>query len=137
MTPSHLQSNFGPVQIAQALLDHGANVNAGNNEGETSLYQELEDEYRVQCDSLDKWFSPPDPFTNYNIRCDSYHEGTTEWFFQGEKFKHWISIGSLLWIHGKRKIHLLFATAQNLMVSDLYSGIWKKHPLVRHFPTRR
>jgi ankyrin repeat protein len=29
MMPSHLQSDFGPVQIAQALLDHGANVNAG------------------------------------------------------------------------------------------------------------
>lgn len=31
LTPSHLQSIFGQVQIAQALLDHGANVNAGSN----------------------------------------------------------------------------------------------------------
>ena len=52
MTPSHLQSNFGPVQIAQALLDHGANV-YGNNVGETSLYQESEGEYYIQYSSLD------------------------------------------------------------------------------------
>ena len=47
MTLSDLQSNFGPVQIAQALLDHGANVNAGINEGETSSCQELEGEYHI------------------------------------------------------------------------------------------
>jgi ankyrin repeat protein len=39
MTPSHLQSDFGPVQIALALLDHGANVNAGIK-GETPSSQE-------------------------------------------------------------------------------------------------
>jgi ankyrin repeat protein len=48
MTSSHSQSNFGPVQIAQALLDHGANVNAEINEGETSLCQELEGEYHIR-----------------------------------------------------------------------------------------
>jgi len=47
MTPSHWQSVFGPAQIAQALLDHGAYVNAGNNGGGTSLYQELEGEYHA------------------------------------------------------------------------------------------
>ena len=44
MTPLHLRSNFGPVQIAQALLDHGANVNAGINAGSTSASQESEGE---------------------------------------------------------------------------------------------
>lgn len=34
MTSSYLRSKFGPVQTAQALLNHGANVNAGNNGGE-------------------------------------------------------------------------------------------------------
>jgi hypothetical protein len=52
---SSSQSNFGSVQIAQVLLDsdHGANINAGNNEGKTSLYQGLQGEYHVQleCDS--------------------------------------------------------------------------------------
>jgi ankyrin repeat protein len=46
-TPSHLQSNFGLVQMAQALLNHGANVNAGNNRGGTLLCQELEGEYHI------------------------------------------------------------------------------------------
>jgi ankyrin repeat protein len=36
MTPSHPNSNFGPIQMAQALLKHGANVNAGNNGGKAS-----------------------------------------------------------------------------------------------------
>ncbi|KAN0130287.1 hypothetical protein V8E53_011910 [Lactarius tabidus] len=47
------------------------------------------------------WLSPPDPFTNYNIACEAHHEGTGKWFFQGKKFKAWLSVGSLLWIHGK------------------------------------
>jgi hypothetical protein len=46
------QCDFGRLQIAQALLDHGANVNAGNNVDETSLYRELEGKYHVQCDIL-------------------------------------------------------------------------------------
>ena len=37
MTPFHSQHDFGPVQIAQALLDHGANVNAGNNMDKGSM----------------------------------------------------------------------------------------------------
>ena len=82
---------------------------------------------------IHKWFSPPDPFTNYNIACETQTEGTTAWFFEGTKFKDWMSVGSLLWIHGKRKLLLCFA-AHNLMISDLRSGVWEKHPLVCHFP---
>jgi len=52
MTPSHLQYHFGPAEIAQALLDHGANVNARINGGETSLYQEFGGEYHIQYDDL-------------------------------------------------------------------------------------
>jgi hypothetical protein len=44
-----------------------------------------------------------------------------------------MSIGSLLWIHGKRKLRSNF-TSQTLIASDLRSGIWKEHPLVRHIP---
>jgi ankyrin repeat protein len=38
MTPSHPHSNFGSIQTAQALLEHGANVNfnAGNDGSKTS-----------------------------------------------------------------------------------------------------
>ena len=42
MTPLHSQHDFGPVQIAQALLHHGANVNAGNNMDNDPSYRELE-----------------------------------------------------------------------------------------------
>jgi ankyrin repeat protein len=35
-TPSHPHSNFGPIQMAQALLKHGANVNAGISGGMAS-----------------------------------------------------------------------------------------------------
>ncbi len=52
MTPSHLQSHFSPAETAQALLDHGANVNARINGGEISLYQEFEGEYHIQYESL-------------------------------------------------------------------------------------
>ena len=53
MLPSYLWSNFGPVQIVQALLDHGASVNTRNNGGETSPYLESEGEYHNQRGSLD------------------------------------------------------------------------------------
>ena len=44
MAQTHLQPNFSPSKFAKALLDHGANVNAG---GRTSFYQELEGEYHI------------------------------------------------------------------------------------------
>ncbi|KAF8260659.1 hypothetical protein EI94DRAFT_883670 [Lactarius quietus] len=50
---------------------------------------------------IHKWFSPPDPSTNYNTACEVQSEGSTTWFLQGTKFKDWMSIGSFLWIHGK------------------------------------
>ena len=51
VTPSHLQSDFGPVEVAQALLDRGANVNASNDGSESSLYQGLEGGYHIHCDN--------------------------------------------------------------------------------------
>ena len=42
MTPFHSPHDFGPVQIAQALLDRGANVNAGNNMDNGPSYRGLE-----------------------------------------------------------------------------------------------
>ena len=44
-----------------------------------------------------------------------------------------MSIGSLLWIHGKRKLCLNFPV-HNLMISDFRSGVWEKHSLVCGFP---
>ena len=51
---------------------------------------------------LRKWFSSPDPSTNQIILCRAQHQGTANWFFRGSLFEEWKSIGSLLWIHGKR-----------------------------------
>ena len=52
-TLSHFQFNFGPVQIAQGLLDDSTtNVNASNTRGETLSYQELEGKSHIQCDPV-------------------------------------------------------------------------------------
>jgi hypothetical protein len=53
-------------------------------------------------DSIHRWLSPPDPSTNHNIACGTYHKKTAFWFFEGTIFREWKSTGSLLWIHGKR-----------------------------------
>jgi hypothetical protein len=53
-------------------------------------------------ESIYRWLSPPDPSTNHNIACDTYHKRAATWFFQGSTYKEWVSTGSLLWIHGKR-----------------------------------
>ena len=48
--------NFVVVEIAQTLLNHGANINAGGSGGEslreTSSYRGSEGEYHIQCDRL-------------------------------------------------------------------------------------
>jgi hypothetical protein len=55
---------------------------------------------------LHRWLSPPDPSTSHNVACSAHHEGTATWFFNGNTYKEWKSLGSesesLLWIHGKR-----------------------------------
>ena len=53
-------------------------------------------------ESLRKWVAPPDPSTNHNIACGIQHDGTAQWFFRGGIFSEWKTIGSLLWIYGKR-----------------------------------
>ncbi|KAF8468611.1 hypothetical protein DFH94DRAFT_847987 [Russula ochroleuca] len=52
---------------------------------------------------LQRWLSPPDPWKNHNIACESHHLGTATWFIQGNTFSEWKAsdLGSLLWIHGK------------------------------------
>ena len=51
---------------------------------------------------LKRWLSPPDPSPNYNIGLRDLHEETATWFLEGRIFQEWHSMGSLLWIHGKR-----------------------------------
>jgi hypothetical protein len=57
---------------------------------------------------LRTWLSPADPSTNHNIARKAQHMGTAAWLFQGQIVIEWKSAGSLLWIHGKRVLLLLF-----------------------------
>jgi hypothetical protein len=47
MTPTYLQSDTGPFQIAVLLLYYGANHTVGNNGGASSIYQEIKGEYYI------------------------------------------------------------------------------------------
>src|SRR5260221_11318180 len=53
-------------------------------------------------DNLLRWLSPSDPSRNHNIASKAHHDGTAQWFFQGHIFNDWKSVGSFLWVHGKR-----------------------------------
>jgi ankyrin repeat protein len=98
-------------KFVRILLEHGANANAKENNGQTP--------WRIL-------LSEP------QISDEAPYEGTAAWLFQGKKFKDWMSTGSLLWVHGKRKFLLAF-TAQNLIVSDLRtSGVREERHLVSH-----
>jgi hypothetical protein len=55
-----------------------------------------------------RWLSPSDPSTNHNVALKARHNGTAQWFIQGETFNQWKSTGSLLWICGKRVLFLTF-----------------------------
>ena len=57
---------------------------------------------------FNRWLSPPDPSTNHNITSNAHHNGTATWFFEGRMYNEWKStdsdsLGSLLWLHGKRE----------------------------------
>jgi hypothetical protein len=48
------------------------------------------------------WLSPPDPWKNHNIACETYYKQIATWFIEGDAFTEWKSSGSLLWIRGNR-----------------------------------
>src|SRR5712671_5675271 len=77
------------------------------------------------------WLSPPDPSRNQNIARGAHHNGTAEWFTQGDIFERWKASGSLLWVHGKRTNfchdpHLLLIVP----ATGSCSGLWKEYTLV-------
>ena len=81
-------------------------------------------------ESIHRWLAPPDASTNHNVACATHHKKTASWFFQGSIFQEWKSIGSLLWVHGKR----LPSPLSNLTPSDIIlycSWLWQNHFLVR------
>jgi hypothetical protein len=60
---------------------------------------------RFQKEDIFGWLSPPDPWKNHHVACDSRHRGTAEWFIQGNTFSEWRTSevpSSLLWVQGKR-----------------------------------
>jgi len=70
-------------------------------------------------DNLLRWLSPSDPSTNHNIATKAHHDGTAQWFFQGDVFTEWKSAGSFLWVHGKR----VFLFVLKIAMSDLIISI--------------
>lgn len=82
-------------------------------------------------DSLLRWLSAPDPFTNHNTARKVHHRDTSRWFFQGGIFNQWRSSGSLLWIHGKRLLLLTFNMRCLLIISHFYSRFRENCALVR------
>jgi hypothetical protein len=56
------------------------------------------------------WLSPPDPWKNHHLACESRHAGTAAWLVQGRAFLDWTGKesrpSSLLWLHGKRELPL-------------------------------
>ena len=85
------------------------------------------------------WLSPPDPTINFNTARETYHNGTATWFTRGEIFEKWKESGSenFLWIHGKRRFLILFASWLLLILPIwIGSGIWEKYLKVCRYPTR-
>jgi hypothetical protein len=80
-------------------------------------------------ESLRQWVPSPDPSTNHSIACGIQHDGSAQWFFRGGIFSEWKSLGSLMWIYGKR---MSFSVYSRLSSDDLYIHSWlrEEHPLV-------
>ena len=74
-------------------------------------YVRVADEKHYDCfageevqQNVRNWLSPPDPWKNHKIACESQLTGTATWWIQGQAYAEWNSAGpsALLWIHGKR-----------------------------------
>ena len=56
---------------------------------------------------ISNWLSPPDPWKNHHIACESRHRKSAAWFIESEMFSKWKASeapSSLLWVHGKRPL---------------------------------
>jgi hypothetical protein len=52
---------------------------------------------------IQSWLFPPDPSTNHNAARRDHLDGTASWFIQSGIFKEWKTMGTFLWVYGKRK----------------------------------
>ena len=80
--------------------------------------------------NLRRWLCPPDPSTNHNIACGFHHKKTATRFLEGSIFQEWKSVGSLLWVHGKR---VSCPTSHPIPSDDILKCSWlrQEYPLVR------
>jgi hypothetical protein len=75
-----------------------------------------------------RWLSPPDPWKNHHIACNSRHRGSAEWFIQGNTFLEWKASeapSSSLWIHGKRPLISISYAFQRLKFFVFVAGAGK------------
>jgi hypothetical protein len=62
--------------------------------------------YSLQQDIF-RWLSPPDPWKNHHVACESRYGRSAAWFIQGNTFSEWKASdarSSFLWVHGKRPL---------------------------------
>jgi hypothetical protein len=72
-----------------------------------------------------RWLSPPNPSINHNSARKAYREGSAEWFLHGNTFPEWkTTIGSLLWISGKRML-IPFASLKLELRNNFTAGSGK------------
>src|SRR5712672_690017 len=108
-------------RVQDRIQDVGDNVQDVNHKLDTVSRSSLPHYSPIRClkypignqlrDSLLRWLSPSDPSVNHNIASKVHHNGTSQWFFQGSIYKQWNSVGSLLWIHGKRAFLFYFTSS--------------------------
>ena len=65
---------------------------------------------------------------NHHIVGGRQHNGTTEWFTDGDKCREWKATGSLLWIHGKRMFPLVLALV--ILSTKYLSGLREERLMV-------
>ena len=75
-----------------------------------------------------EWLSPPDPWKNHHVACESRHSDSAAWFVQGNTFSEWKvseALSSLLWVHGKRSWILGSGAFQRLRCFFFVAGAGK------------
>ena len=82
-------------------------------------------------DQFLRWLSPSDPSINHNTTRDVHHNGTAQWFLQGNIYNQWKSSDSFLWVRGKRALLLVFSMQQPPTIPYFYSWFREKCALVR------
>jgi hypothetical protein len=74
---------------------------------------------RLQQDII-RWLSPPDPWKNHHIACESCHHGSAAWFIQSDTFSEWkVSEAPSyhLWVYGKR---LLISNSYAFVETEIF-----------------